>query len=62
MMKDAGEEADDDDILFYEGAIRFIRATEVLTPDPWQTPMLVTSTCSVSNANRATTGASPVRD
>ena len=44
MMKDAGEGGDDDATFFQEGAIGLIRATEVLTPGPWQTPMIVTST------------------
>ena len=44
MMEDAGKEGDDDDMFFYDGAIIFIRATEILTPGPWQRPMLVTST------------------
>ena len=44
MMKDAGEEGDDDDTFFHEGAIGLIRATEVLTPEAWHRPMLVTCT------------------
>ena len=35
-MKDAGEEGDDEDTFFHEGAIGLILETKVLTPDRYQ--------------------------